>query len=157
MRLQQTTSPPCNALEAEPPSGLQTLMGYRLVEWRENHAVLELQIEPKHLNRTGVIHGGVLAILLDTLLGYAGCWCPHPGRYRSAVTLSLTTAFTGQANAGLVKAFGRKGPGGTRIYVCTGEVVDEAGRTLATAQGTFRYRTGSEQPKGVPRPAPEPG
>lgn len=146
-------TPPFDPVAAEPRSGFQELMGFRLVEWRENEAVVELQVEPRHLNRAGVIHGGVLATLLDSVLGYAGCWCPYPGRFRSAVTLSLTTAFTGQVSAGRLRAVGRKGPGGTRIYVCTGEVADDKGLVLATAQGTFRYRTGSERPEGVPRPA----
>ena len=113
--------------------------------------MVELEIGRAHLNRAGVVHGGVLATLLDTALGYAGCWCAVPGHYRSAVTLSLATSFTGQARSGLLRALGRKGPSGTRIFTCTGEVLDPHGAVLAMAQGVFRYRSGSERPEGVPR------
>lgn len=143
--------PLSNPAFGEPPTGLQGLMGYHLAEWSEGHAVAELEIGRAHLNRAGVVHGGVLATLLDTALGYAGCWCGVPGHHRSAVTLSLTTSFTGQARSGLLRATGRKGPSGTRIYTCTGEVLDPHGAVLAMAQGVFRYRSGSERPEGVPR------
>jgi uncharacterized protein (TIGR00369 family) len=135
----------------EPPTGLQRLMGYHLAEWSDGRAMVELEIGPPHLNRAGVVHGGVLATLLYTALGYAGCWCAVPGRYRSAVTLSLATSFTGQARSGRLRALGRKGPGGTRIFTCTGEVLGPQCEVLAMAQGVFRYRSGSERPEGVPR------
>ena len=136
---------------SEPPIGLQGLLGYRLAEWSEGRAVVELELTTAHLNRAGVVHGGVLATLLDTALGYAGCWCGVPGHYRSAVTLSLTTSFTGQARGGLLRTVARKGPGATRIFTCTGETIGPHGEVLAMAQGVFRYRSGSEKPEGVPR------
>jgi uncharacterized protein (TIGR00369 family) len=135
--------------------GLPVLMGYRLTEWSAERAVVELVVGPQHLNRSGVLHGGVLATLLDSALGFAGCWCPHPGRYRSAVTLSLTTNYIGQVRSGLVRTIARKGPGGSRIYTCTGETLGEDGAIIAMAQGVFRYRSGSERSEGVPRPVPE--
>lgn len=133
----------------EPPSGFQGLLGYRLAAWDDGHAVLELDVGPQHLNRAGVLHGGVLTTLLDTVMGFAGTWCPYPGRRRTTVTLSLSTAFTGQASSGTVRATARKAAGGTRIYTCTGEVAGPDGTVLALGQGTFRYRTGSEDPRGV--------
>lgn len=136
---------------AEPPTGFQRLLGYRLIEWREGYATVEMTVKSVHLNRSGVLHGGVLATLLDTACGYAGCWCPHPGRRRATLTLSFTTSYTGQISSGVVRAIGQKGPGGTRIYVCTGEVLDDSGRVIATGQGTFRYRRGSEQIEGTPQ------
>jgi uncharacterized protein (TIGR00369 family) len=137
-------------LAAEGHSGFQNLLGYRLAEWREDHAVVEMAIAPKHLNRNGVLHGGVAVTLLDTACGFAGTFCPIPGRRRSTMTLSLTTSFTGQTSAGVLRAVARKVAGGTRIYTCAGELIDEQGRIIAVAQGTFRYRTGSEKPEGVP-------
>ena len=52
--------------------GLPVLMGYRLTEWSAERAVVELVVGPQHLNRSGVLHGGVLATLLDSALGFAG-------------------------------------------------------------------------------------
>jgi len=141
---------PNDLLNGEPPSGFMDLIGYRLVAWRPDEAVIELAIEPKHLNRAGVVHGGVLTTLLDTACGFSATFCPHPDRVRRVVTLSLTTSYVGQASRGIVRATARKRAGGTRIVFCHGEVTDDQGQLLATAEGTFRYRTGSESPDGVP-------
>jgi len=67
-----------------PQSGYQQLMGYRLVEWREGLAIAELAVGPQHLNISGVLHGGVLMSLLDTVCGYAGCFSAEPGPTRRA-------------------------------------------------------------------------
>ena len=71
------------------------------------------------------------------------------------MTLSLTTNFIGQVRSGLLRTIARKGPGGTRIFTCTGETLGPHGAVLAMAQGVFRYRSGSERPEGVPRPGAE--
>ena len=134
-----------------PHSGYAEHIGYDLTRRETGFAEVTLVVGPQHLNRSNIPHGGLLATLLDTALGYAGCWCGVPGHHRSAVTLSLTTSFTGQVRSGLLRATGRKGPSGTRIYTCTGEVLDPHGAVLAMAQGVFRYRSGSERPEGVPR------
>ncbi|MDX1817931.1 MAG: PaaI family thioesterase [Marinobacter sp.] len=130
--------------------GFHNLLGYRQVSWEENEAVIALDLQPKHLNLGGVIHGGVLTSLLDIAMAEAGTYCPYPGRMRKAITLSLTTTFTGQCSGGVIRVTGRKRAGGTRIFNSTGEVHDEQGNLLAIAEGTFRIRSGSEKPEGVP-------
>lgn len=132
-------------------TGFQALLGHRIVEWSEGLAVAELAVGPQHLNRNGFLHGGVLTALIDTVCGYAGCYCAVPGRVRRAMTLSLTTNFTAQVNGGVIKAVGRKQTGGSRIFYCSGEVLDKDGMLLAIGQGTFRYRSGSESAEGVPQ------
>ena len=137
-------------LDGEPRSGFQDLLGYHLAEWSEDRAVLELRIDPRHCNRAGVVHGGVLATLIDTACGFSATFCPHAGRVRRVVTLQLTTSFTGQARHGLIRAIGGKKAGGSRIVFCSAEVLDEQGKLIAMGEGTFRYRSGSEAPEGVP-------
>ncbi|MCL7942519.1 PaaI family thioesterase [Marinobacter sp. ATCH36] len=130
--------------------GFHSLLGYRQVSWEENEAVVELELAPQHLNLGGVIHGGVLTSLLDIAMAEAGTYCPYPGRMRKAITLSMATTFTGQCSAGTIRVTGRKRAGGNRIFNSTGEVHDDQGNLLAIAEGTFRIRSGSEKPEGVP-------
>ncbi|MEE3110431.1 MAG: PaaI family thioesterase, partial [Pseudomonadota bacterium] len=59
--------------------GYHELLGMHVVEWEEGRAVVELTIEPKHLNRSGNVHGGVLASMLDSALSLAGLHCDVPG------------------------------------------------------------------------------
>ncbi len=130
--------------------GFHNLLGYRQVAWEDGRAVIELEIQPQHLNLAGVIHGGVLTSLLDVALAEAGTYCPYPGRMRKAITLSLTTTFTGQCSGGVIQVTGIKRAGGRRIFNSTGEVRDQDGNLLAIAEGTFRLRSGSEDPQGMP-------
>ncbi|EWY39227.1 hypothetical protein N825_07820 [Skermanella stibiiresistens SB22] len=137
-------------LSAEEPSGFQRTMRYQLAEWRPDEAVLTLDVLPRHLNRNGVVHGGVLATLIDTVGGFAGTYCTVPGNKRGAVTLSLTTTFMAQASGGTLRAVARRRGGGRKIFMVTCEIF--AGDTLvAMGEGTYRYRAGSENPEGVPR------
>lgn len=130
--------------------GFHNLLGYRQVSWEEDKAVIALDLKPEHLNLGGVIHGGVMTSLLDIVLAEAGTYCPFPGRMRKAITLTLTTTFTGQCSGGTITVTGIKRAGGSRIFNSTGEVRDSEGRLLAIAEGTFRIRSGSEKPEGVP-------
>jgi uncharacterized protein (TIGR00369 family) len=131
-------------------SGFRGLVGFRLVEWQPDFAVLELDIGPQHLNRSKVLHGGVMTTLIDTVCGYAGCHCSVPGNTRKAMTLSLTTSFTGQASKGIIRAIGRKRSGGRKIYVATAEVFNGTGELIALGESTQRYRSGSETMEGSP-------
>lgn len=125
------------------PTGFQQLVGYRLVEWRKDHAVLELQLRPHHLNRTGVLHGGVVTTLIDVACGFSGCHSEDPEHPITAVTLNLTTSFTGQVRDGVVRAVARKRRGGNRIFFASAEVLDDQGEMIGFGDATYRYRSHS--------------
>lgn len=141
---------PHSALRGEQPSGFQDLLGYRLADWQPGSATLELDVEPCHLNRGGSIHGGVLSTLIDTACGFAATYCAQEGHARRVVTLSLTVNYTGIARHGRIRAIARTKGGGAKIVFCEADVLDEDGRVLAFGNGSFRYRSGSERPEGVP-------
>jgi uncharacterized protein (TIGR00369 family) len=141
---------PSPMLTPESPSGFMFLIGYRMVEWREDLAVIALDVRPDHLNRSGVVHGGIFTTLVDTACGFSATFCPYAGRVRRVMTLSITTTFAGQASSGEIRAIGRKRGGGSRIVVCSAEVFNSDGELVAIGEGTYRYRTGSEKPEGIP-------
>ena len=69
---------------AEDPAaatGFRRLLGYRTAEWREGHAVLEMDLDERHMNRAGVLHGGALATLIDTACGLVEKY--HLGRMKN--------------------------------------------------------------------------
>lgn len=144
-------------LAIDAPSAFRRLLGYRLAEWREGYAMIELELDARHLNRSNVVHGGVYATLIDAAGGYAGCYCTVPGNVRRAFTLSLSTSFVGSTAAGRMRAIARTTGGGRHIFFARVEVVDGAGRLLATGEGVYRYRRGSERPEGTPLGAPDQG
>jgi acyl-coenzyme A thioesterase PaaI-like protein len=81
----------------------------------------------RHLNRSHVPHGGVIATLIDTACGFAGCYSAEPGKIRGAVTLTLTTCFLGQAEAGMTLVANTRRTGGRRtVFFARCDLVDSA-------------------------------
>jgi uncharacterized protein (TIGR00369 family) len=120
--------------------GFNALLGFRMEEWRDDYVRLAVTIEKQHLNRSGIVHGGVLATLLDAACGYCGIHPLEPGGApRRAVTLSLTTTYVGQAKTGVLSCTAERRGGGRSVFMATGEVRDSAGALVAIAEGTYRY------------------
>ena len=131
-------------------SAFNEIIGFRITEWREHYVELTLTLKPMHLNRSGVVHGGVLATLIDAAGGFAGCYCSVPGNIRRALTLSMSSQFTGQTRNGTIKAIGRRNAGGRKIFFASIEVFSEQNELIALGQGNYRYRAGSETIEGAP-------
>lgn len=131
--------------------GFAELVGYELTEWRQDYAAVTLTVEERHLNRSGFLHGGVLATLLDTACGYSGTHSATEGHIRRAFTLSLNSHFVAPAEAGatLIAVAERTG-GGRRTYFSRCEVRDQEGRLIGQGEGVFQLRPGSEDADGQP-------
>lgn len=119
---------------------LQTHLGYEVTAWSHGFARVEQPLAPFLMNRQGLPHGGVHATLLDTAMGYAGCWTGDPDQRRMALTLSLTVNYLGQAQGTRLIAEARVTGGGHKTYFADGRVTDDTGTLVATATGVFRYR-----------------
>lgn len=150
------TDPQHNAFEqpvtmSGKPSGFRALVGYKAVVWRRDYAEVELEIDDRHMNSLGILHGGVYMTMMDAAMGHAATWCAVPGNVRICVTLSLTTSFVSPAREGKVRAIGRVEGIHDRVATLTSTIVDEAGTLLATGQASFRYMPGSDGYDGVPK------
>ena len=122
--------------------GFADLLGYELAEWGEDHAVVTLKVDQRHMNRSGVMHGGVLSTLLDTALGYVGTYTPEGETPKRAFTLSLNCHFIGTVKKGAtLTATARRNGGGRSIYFSVCEVTDDEGRLVGSGDGVFKYIT----------------
>ncbi|MFO0294345.1 MAG: PaaI family thioesterase [Rhodospirillales bacterium] len=128
--------------------GFQRLVGYRLVRWEQDHAEVELDAAEQHGNRSGLLHGGVHATLLDSAAGLAGVFCAIPGNVIRATTLSFSVQFIAAARTGRIRAIGRRRGGGARIFFAAAEIRDAAGVLIASGEGSYRYIPGFEPPAG---------
>ena len=126
------------------------MLGTKIEEWRDGYARISLVLRPEHLNRAGVVHGGLLATLLDHGGGVCGLYCAVPGHARYGMTLSLTCNFIAQTNTGVLTTIGRRTAGGRKIYFAQTEVLDANGTAIASGTSVHRFRGGSESPEGVP-------
>jgi uncharacterized protein (TIGR00369 family) len=119
--------------------GFNALLGFRLTDWRPGFAQMDCAIDERHLNRAGILHGGVLATVLDAALGFTGVYNPEPGRRRRCVTLSMTIQYLCQAKGGTIRCTAEQKGGGKSVFMASGEVRGPDGTLLATAQGVYRY------------------
>ena len=115
--------------------GLNGRLGFDLAEWREGFARVTVDLDERHENRQGGIHGGVTAALIDAATGFCGIYEPDPDKRRGNVTVSLTVNYTGR-------------PKSTRL-TCTAEVL-RSGRRIyfASASGARRHRKPDCQRRG---------
>lgn len=118
-----------------PPFGVH--IGIESVEIGGGRAVMTVAEGPAVENRTGVIHGGAIASLLDITMSQAVRSGVEEGTRLATSTLTISYVAPGRGvltcEARLVKA------GGAIAYV-EGKVLDEAGEVVATAQGSWRIR-----------------
>lgn len=108
-------------------------MGVQIIELREGYAKLNLDVKKYHTNALGVVHGGCLFTLADSVCGVAAS---SYGRQSVTVNASinyLSPAFQVKkltAEAAIIKH-------GKRISVFQAEVKDESGNLLV--RGEFTY------------------
>jgi uncharacterized protein (TIGR00369 family) len=116
-------------------------VGYRVTVWRKNYAELAMKIAPKHLNRSGRVHGGVLMTLIDAACGYAGSYDPRAPHPKLTSSLSITTNFLANTDRGTLRTIARRTGGGRSLFFARAEVLDGKGTRLAEGVCTFRFRS----------------
>jgi uncharacterized protein (TIGR00369 family) len=106
--------------EMPPPPPIVVMLGMEWVELEPARAVLSLEPAEWMVNPIGVIHGGIVATLLDTVLGCA--------------VHSTLPAGTGYATSDLQTRYMRPMTADSGRVIATGSVI-HAGRRHATAEG----------------------
>lgn len=125
----------------ETPSPLSKTLGFEMSGWSDGFARVEAPLAAHLMNRQGLPHGGVHAALLDTTMGFCGCYTGDPDVKQNALTLSMTVNFVAQATGTRLIAEARVTGGGHRTYFAEATVHDDTGTLIATATGVFRYRS----------------
>jgi uncharacterized protein (TIGR00369 family) len=132
---QQPTVP----VDREIIRGFNKILGFRIADWRDGFVRVEVDLTEHHLNRSGLVHGAVLAALIDAACGYTGVYPLVEGQMRRAVTLSMTTSFIGQAKSGTLACTAHRRGGGKTIYMANGEVQGPDGALIAIGEAAYRY------------------
>jgi uncharacterized protein (TIGR00369 family) len=127
----------------EAPYAFGAHLGWNMEDWSEGYARFRLPVAPHLMNRHGSPHGGVHAALMDTVMGYAGCWTGDPERRQLCLTLALNLQYLSRPRGVLFIAEGWKTGGGRSTFFGEATMRDETGEPIAKATGTFRYRSGA--------------
>lgn len=119
--------------------GCQQMVGYKTtVNRTDGSCLVTLDLQPQHLNRHGILHGGMAATLLDVVCGNTASQFFDPENHAALVTVSLTLSYVAPARSGRVTARARITGGGASIAHVFGELLDEQGQVLTTAAGVFK-------------------
>lgn len=120
-----------------------TLVGIELDELRTDYARVRLPFRPELEQPAGVVHGGVLATLLDTVVVPAiGTGYDGP---RAFATVSMSVEYRAAVTGSDLVAEGWVERRGRSIVFCRAEV--RAGPTVAAA-GSLVYKVSRKRPEG---------
>ena len=121
-------------------------IGIELLDARPGEVEVSLDVEPRHLNLQGLLHGGMIATLADTATGLAVRTKLEPGTRH--VTVQLDVQFLSAGRPGRIVARGRVVRAGRQIAHAEADIVDLEGKLLARAQSTVAImkdrRTGAD-------------
>lgn len=129
-------------------------LGMEVLEIGDGYARLRLVVRDEHKNLYGILHGGVLASLLDSTCSIAVGTLLSPGE--AAVTLDQRINFVSNVRDGVLYTEGRALHKGRYTGVGYGEVRDEGGNLVAAGMTTvFVIRSGETQVRHSTDPVDE--
>jgi uncharacterized protein (TIGR00369 family) len=120
---------------APPPIG--ELMRMRMVEAQHGRITFSCTPDGSMYNPLGVVHGGALCTLLDTVAGCALHTTLPRGIAYTSVEIKVSYLKAVTVASGPLTAVGRVVKAGSRIGFTEGNVTDEAGNLVATASSTL--------------------
>lgn len=121
-------------------------LGFRLTEWKDGFARLEMPVRAEHRNTVGYLHGGVISSLLDI----AGAISGSHGISNEvvSVTINLSTNFMAPHKSDMVIAEGELVRSTRTLFFAQSKLIDPTNNLLcATATGTFKRQ---ERASAVP-------
>ena len=112
-----------------------SLLGFEAVSVTHGRAVLKMEVQAKHRQLHGVVHGGILAALADTA-GAIAVYTTVP-RGTAFATVELKINYLEAVPEGRVRAVGRVLRTGRNFAVAECELIDFRGKLAAKALLTF--------------------
>ncbi len=118
-----------------PPMGV--LMNFEMVEAEQGRVVLACTPGEEHYNPLGIIHGGLLCTLLDTVIGCATHTTLERGSGYTTIELKVSYLRPVTLDTGRLTATGTVAKDGRRVVFAEGSVSDPNGSVVATASSSL--------------------
>ena len=116
--------------------GYAKYSGITVTKVAEDYCEGELAITPDTCNYLGIVHGGCLATLADTVAGVAAC-----STGQGTVTINYGFSFLRQARGDKIRCVAEAEKSGRTIKVFRCSLFDDGGELVASGQFTF-FMTG---------------
>ena len=113
--------------------GFNKAIGLRFVEASPDRFVAELEIDERHLQPYGLVHGGVYAGMIESLCS-TGAALSVWNEGKNTVGLENTTAFLRAVRSGTLRGTARPLTRGRRSHVWEAEIKDDRDRLVASGR-----------------------
>lgn len=111
-------------------------IGINMIGFVDDNYVVELEVEPRHLNPVGIVHGGVLCTMLDTAMAKA-FFETLPKEKQFGAALELKINFLRPTVTGKLTAFGKLVNPTKRTAFVEGYILNKQGKLVAKASATM--------------------
>ncbi len=118
-----------------PPPPIERTLGYSLTEVSRGWAVIEMDVDERHTNPFGLVHGGLICDLADSACG-AAAHSTLQGN-QTCTTLEIKVSFLKPAPLGHLRAEARVIGNGQKVCFTECNVTDEKGNLIARATSTL--------------------
>lgn len=137
-----------NWMQMPPDTGFTTYNGLRITGVIDSIGYGEFDITPERLNPMGIVHGGCLAALADTVAGTAACCAVG----KPCVTVNYCFNFLRPALGTGQKIYCRAKPQkvGRTLCVYIATLTDDSGSEVAAGTFTFFHTPDTEEGGGGP-------
>ena len=119
--------------ELNPPP-IARLLGFVVKSIEPGHAVFEMEVDERHHNPMGTLHGGVYCDLADAAMGFA--YAATLGEGETFTTVELKINFLRAVRKGTLIAEATVVKAGTTLGYIECDVKDQTGRLVARAAST---------------------
>ncbi|MCU1671613.1 MAG: thioesterase superfamily protein [Blastococcus sp.] len=120
-----------------PPPPITRLMQMVPVALEEGRVEFRCDLDESVYNPLGLVHGGLLCSLLDTVAGCAVHTTLPRGWGYTSIELKVSYLRAVRADSGPLTAVGTVAKPGRRVAFAEGQVLDAAGRLVATASSSL--------------------
>ena len=116
-----------------PPAPIAVLLGMKIREVEVGRVVFECEPDESAYNPIGVVHGGLVCTLADTVAACAVHTTLDLGVAYTSIDLNVSYLRPVTVSSGVLRATGLVTKPGRRVAFCSAEIVDHAGKAVATA------------------------
>ncbi len=120
-----------------PPPPIASLLAFRITAVGDGEAAFAVTPDESAYNPLGLVHGGLVCTLLDSVVGCAVHTTLPAGTGYTSIELKVSYLRPIHADTGEIHACGRVTKPGRRVAFADGEVRDGAGKLLATASSSL--------------------
>jgi 1,4-dihydroxy-2-naphthoyl-CoA hydrolase len=121
------------------PPGFAGAIGVEWLDLDPNNARARIKITDQHLQPHGIVHGGVMSALAESLTSVA-TWAGVKDHGDVAIGQANDTVFLRPISEGQVNALARRRHGGRTTWIWDVELSDDEGHVCALSRMTIAVR-----------------